>query len=65
MYKESDNNLTQDDIYFKDAFTKVDEGINANFNRVNLNCFKLKDSPFGLDALGLILIYELFRHLFS
>lgn len=52
MYKESDNTLTLDDIYFKDAFTKVEEGINADFNRVNLNCFKLKDSPFGLDALG-------------
>ncbi len=52
MYKESDNNLTQDDIYFKDAFTKVDEGINADFNRVNFNCFKLKGSQFGMDALG-------------
>jgi len=59
MYKESDNSLTMDDIYFKDAFTKVDEGINADFNRVSLNCFKLKDSPFGLDAFGNLTVNSL------
>lgn len=59
MYKESDNSLTMDDIYFKDAFTEADDGINADFNRVNLNCFKLKNSPFGLDALGNLTVNSL------
>lgn len=59
MYKEGSNSLTLDDIYFKDAFTKADEGINANFNRVNLNCFKLNDSPFGMDALGNLTVNSL------
>lgn len=47
-----DKVLTMDDIYFKDAFTEVDEGINANFNKLRVNCLSSNNGTFKLDAAG-------------
>lgn len=44
--------LTMDDIYFKDAFTEVDEGVNANFNQLKINCLSSNNGTFKLDAAG-------------
>lgn len=47
-----DKILSLDDIYFKDAFTKVDENINANFNHLSINCLSSNNNNFNLDSDG-------------
>jgi len=43
---------TLEDLYFKDAFTEVDEGINANFNKLEVSCISSNQGAFRLDAAG-------------
>ena len=50
--EQNDNSFTLDDIYFKDAFTKVDDKINADLNRITLNCLVSKNNKFRLDSEG-------------
>ena len=41
-----------DDIYFKDAFTNTDNGINASFNNIDVACITSRNDKFNLDSNG-------------
>ena len=47
-----DKILSLDDIYFKDAFTKVDDNINASFNNLSIDCLSSNNNKFNLDSDG-------------
>lgn len=44
--------ISLDDIYFKDAFTKVDDNINASFNNLSIDCLSSNNNKFNLDSDG-------------
>ncbi len=46
------NELSMDDIYFKDAFTQTENGINIEVNNINTNCITSKLNKFSLDSDG-------------
>lgn len=46
------NILSLDDIYFKDAFTKVDDKINIEANNLTVECISSKQNKFSLDSDG-------------
>ena len=50
--EQNNNSFTLDDIYFKDAFTKESDKINADLNRITLNCLVSKNNKFRLDSEG-------------
>jgi len=46
-----------EDLYFKDCFTKTDEGkINANFNKATLKCFNSENQTFSMDCEGNLVV---------
>ena len=51
--------LSLDDIYFKDAFTKVDDNINASFNNLSIDCLSSNNNKFGLDSDGNLTVNSL------
>lgn len=51
--------LSLDDIYFKDAFTKIDDNINATFNNLNINCLTSLNNKFNLDSDGNLTVNSL------
>lgn len=51
--------LSLDDIYFKDAFTKTDNLIDANLNRLNINCLTSNNNKFYLDNDGNLTVNSL------
>ena len=54
-----DKILSLDDIYFKDAFTKVDDNINASFNNLSISCLSSKNNKFNLDSDGNLTVNSL------
>lgn len=48
--------LSLDDIYFKDCFTEVDAGINAEFNKVTMKCFNSINNAFSMDCEGNLVV---------
>lgn len=48
--------LSLDDIYFKDCFTKVEAGINAEFNKVTMKCMDSVNGNFSLDCDGNLVV---------
>ena len=48
--------LSLDDIYFKDCFTKVDAGINAEFNKTTMKCFNSTNNAFSMDCEGNLVV---------
>lgn len=57
LFQEWNKNvLTLDDIYFKDAFTKVVAGINVDANNLNVNCITSKNNTFSLDSDGNLVV---------
>lgn len=51
-----DKIFSLDDIYFKDCFTEVDEGINAKFNKVTMKCFNSINNAFSMDCEGNLVV---------
>lgn len=51
--------LSLDDIYFKDAFTEVDDNINAKFNNLSINCLTSLNNKFNLDSDGNLTVNSL------
>ena len=51
--------LSLDDIYFKDAFTKTDDLIDANLNNLNINCLTSNNNKFHLDSDGNLTVNSL------
>ncbi|CDF12308.1 uncharacterized protein BN778_01332 [Mycoplasma sp. CAG:776] len=51
--------LSLDDIYFKDAFTKTDDLIDANLNNLNINCLTSNNNKFHLDSEGNLTVNSL------
>lgn len=49
---ENQTLLSLDDIYFKDAFTKTEEGINEEINQLTVGCITSKNNTFRLDKDG-------------
>lgn len=47
-----DKVLSLEDIYFKDAFTKIDDNINASFNNLSIDCLSSNNNKFSLDSDG-------------
>lgn len=48
--------LTLDDIYFKDCFTEVEQGINAEFNKATIKCMNSINNKFTLDCDGNLVV---------
>lgn len=48
--------LSLDDIYFKDCFTEVEAGINAEFNKATLKCMDSVNGNFSLDCDGNLVV---------
>ncbi|MCX4364189.1 MAG: hypothetical protein OSJ70_00250 [Bacilli bacterium] len=48
--------LSLDDIYFKDCFTKVDAGVNAEFNKTTMKCFNSTNNAFSMDCEGNLVV---------
>lgn len=46
------NELSMNDIYFKDAFTKTENGINIEVNNINTSCITSKLNNFSIDSEG-------------
>ena len=42
--------LSLDDIYFKDAFTKIDDNINASFNNLSIDCLSSNNNKLNVKA---------------
>ncbi|MCM1053526.1 MAG: hypothetical protein NC483_06100 [Ruminococcus sp.] len=55
LFTES-NNISKDDIYFKDAFTKENDNINASFNNLEISCLTSKNNNFSLDSDGNLIV---------
>lgn len=51
--------LSLDDIYYKDAFTETEDGINANLNELTIKCLSSKTGQFRLDSLGNLTVNSL------
>ena len=49
---DENNSLTLDDLYFKDAFTKEDEKLNLEVNKLSIDCLSSNNNNFLLDSLG-------------
>lgn len=48
--------LSFDDIYFKDCFTEVENGINAEFNKATIKCMDSINQKFSLDCDGNLVV---------
>lgn len=48
--------LSLDDIYFKDCFTEVEQGINASFNKLTIKCMNSSNNNFSLDCDGNLVV---------
>ena len=44
--------LSMDDIYFKDAFTKTENKLNLEVNNINADCITSRNNKFSLDEEG-------------
>ncbi len=51
--------LSLDDIYFKDAFTKVDDKLNATLNNLSIDCLTSNNNKFNLDSDGNLTVNSL------
>lgn len=48
---------TNDELYFKDCFTEIDEDkINAKFNKTTMRCFDSEDNKFSMDCEGNLVV---------
>ena len=52
----NDKILSLDDIYFKDCFTQIEDGINASFNKATIKCLSSINSSFSLDCEGNLVV---------
>lgn len=51
--------LSLDDIYFKDAFTEVDDKLNAALNNLSIDCLTSNNNKFSLDSDGNLTVNSL------
>lgn len=56
FYQTNTNTLTEDDLFFKDVFTKIDDDINIDVNNLNVNCITSKNNHFSLDSDGNLVV---------
>lgn len=50
------NMLNDNDLYFKDCFTKNDENIDLNVHKATIECLKAKNNKFSLDSEGNLVV---------
>ena len=50
------NMLNDNDLYFKDCFTKNDENIDLNVHKATIECLKAKNDKFSLDSEGNLVV---------
>lgn len=51
-----DSNLSLDDIYFKDAFTRSGDKLNLEVNNANIDCLLSRNNKFSLDSDGNLVV---------
>lgn len=51
-HTEASDNFTLDDIYFKDAFTKIGDELNLEVDNLNVKCITSKNNNFSIDSNG-------------
>ena len=54
--KELNNDFGLDDIYFKDAFTKMGDELNEEIDNLNVKCITSKNNAFSLDSQGNLVV---------
>lgn len=54
--KELNNDFGLDDIYFKDAFTKMGDELNEEIDNLNVKCITSKNNTFSLDSQGNLVV---------
>lgn len=55
-HEKNQEEITLDDLYFKDAFTKVDEKINLEVNNLEVSCISSSNNKFQLDSDGNLVV---------
>lgn len=50
--KNSEENFSLEDLYFKNAFTKTGEKLNLDVDKANIDCITSKNNKFNLDSEG-------------
>lgn len=51
-HKRINDSLSLDDLYFKDAFTKMGDELNEEIDNLKVKCITSKDNKFSLDSDG-------------
>lgn len=55
-HTKQNNEVSLDDIYFKDAFTKVGNELNEEIDNLNVKCITSKNNKFSLDSEGNLVV---------
>ena len=50
--EDCESDFTLDDIYFKDAFTKMGDALNLEVDNLNVGCITSKNNTFSVDSAG-------------
>ena len=56
MNKKINNELSINDLYFKDAFTKMGDELNLEVDNLNVKCITSKNNKFSLDSDGNLIV---------
>lgn len=54
--KEESKSLSIDDLYFKDAFTKLEDKLNLEVDNANVECITSKNNKFSMDNNGNLVV---------
>lgn len=54
--KEENKLLSMDDLYFKDAFTKLEDKLNLEVDNANVECITSKNNKFSMDNNGNLVV---------
>lgn len=54
--KKLNNEISLDDIYFKDSFTKIGNELNEEIDNLNVKCITSKNNKFSLDSEGNLVV---------
>lgn len=55
-HRELNNEISSNDIYFKDAFSKMGEELNEEVDNLSVKCITSKNNKFSLDSEGNLIV---------
>lgn len=55
-HRKLNNEIYLDDIYFKDAFSKIGDELNEEIDNLNVKCITSKNNKFSLDSNGNLIV---------